>query len=101
MTNDSKHLAVYYKDYSVLRIFKIDTEVDPIYAFKSTFQNIQEGKNFVQYKSKTKSPMNSLWFEGSMNWILMMNDSELEVIDYGDDTKCTQVLKWGLYNQKD
>jgi hypothetical protein len=45
----------------------------------------------------SKLPMNSLWFEASLQWILMMNDTELEVINYGDD-KCEHVLMWGLEN---
>jgi len=41
MTNNSKFLGVYYKDHKILRIFKIDTEKDPIDAFRETFANIE------------------------------------------------------------
>ena len=82
MTNDSTQLAVYCKDQKELRIFKIDTNKNPEEAFRETFENIENETDYVYHQSQSKEPMDQIQFEGKLNWILMRNNKEIEVLNY-------------------
>jgi hypothetical protein len=98
LSSDSNQIAIYYKEQHTIRIFSIDSSKPAVEAFTETFKNIEDEKsrNYIEHslynandkdklRSRIPKAMSKLWFEERKNWMLMMNDKEIEVIDYTRD----------------
>jgi hypothetical protein len=101
LSSDSNQIAIYYKEHRTIRIFSIDSSKPAKEAFADTFANIEGEENYVEHTISDKSgcflsPISKLWFEPSKQWMLIMNDNEIEVIDYSRepdfDPKIPQVV---------
>ena len=98
LSSDSNQIAVYYKEHRTIRIFSIDSSKPAEEAFADTFANIEgDSKNYVEHTIADKSscflsPISKLWFEPSKQWMLIMNDNEIEVIDYARDPDFDQII---------
>jgi hypothetical protein len=89
LSDDSKHIAIYYRDQKKNTIYLFDIKGNITEeAFKETFENIENDRHCKYYKVKDGTIMDSFYIREENHWILLMNKKQIEVISYEGRCKC-------------